>query len=206
MYQEARPRLNTRSTTPGLNLEKELSSDDNNDPNADFWNSGTACDGCLSAGGHGNGGYFYIDWNGAVSPCVFLPYSPVNISNVYARGGTLNDVWADSFFYGLRQWQLDYKDKNGNGLAPCPNRDHYSDLWRLLMEHEPDPVDANAAAAMLDPGYARGLAQYDAEYASLTDPIWESHYLRQAVPAMAGSIAPLPDLPDCSATATRAAD
>ena len=24
---------------------------------ADFWNHGTACDGCLSAGGHGNGGY-----------------------------------------------------------------------------------------------------------------------------------------------------
>jgi MoaA/NifB/PqqE/SkfB family radical SAM enzyme len=59
---------------------------------ADFWNSGTACDGCLSAGGHDRGGYFYIDWNGAVSPCVFVPYSPVNIKDVYARGGTLNDV------------------------------------------------------------------------------------------------------------------
>jgi MoaA/NifB/PqqE/SkfB family radical SAM enzyme len=40
---------------------------------ADFWNQGTVCDGCLSAGGHGEGGYFYIDWNGAVSPCVFMP-------------------------------------------------------------------------------------------------------------------------------------
>ncbi len=28
---------------------------------------------------------FYIDWNGNVAPCVFMPYSPVNIKEVYAR-------------------------------------------------------------------------------------------------------------------------
>lgn len=171
---------------------------------ADFWNHGTACDGCLSAGGHGNGGYFYIDWNGAVSPCVFLPYSPVNIKDVYARGETLNDVWADPFFHDLRQWQLNYKNQNGNGLAPCPNRDHHADLQRLLMEHEPDPIDANAAAALLDPDYARGLAQYDADYEALTHDIWENHYVHRATPAKAGAIAPLPCLLDLQAAATHA--
>lgn len=146
---------------------------------ADFWNHGTTCDGCLSAGGHGAGGYFYIDWNGAVSPCVFLPYSPLNIKEVYARGGTLNAVWADPFFRSLRDWQLKYKQENGNGLAPCPNRDHHSDLQRMLREHEPDPIDANAAAALLDPDYVQGLAQYDATYQSLTGDLWENHYLRR---------------------------
>lgn len=161
---------------------------------ADFWNSGTACDGCLSAGGHGKGGYFYIDWNGAVSPCVFVPYSPLNIKDVYQRGGTLNTVWTAPFFQSLRQWQLNYKNKNGNGLAPCPNRDHHSDMCRLLMEHEPDPIDASAAAAMLDPDYAQGLAQYGTDYESLTGLIWKNHYLCRAAPAKAGSFAPLPDL------------
>lgn len=171
----------------------------------DFWNSGTACDGCLSAGGHGKGGYFYIDWNGAVSPCVFLPYSPVNVKDVYQRGGTLNDVWADPFFQSLRQWQLDYKHKNGNGLAPCPNRDHHSDLLRIIMEHEPDPIDANAAAALLDPEYSRGLAQYDATYDSLSHGIWENYYLHRTIAPETGSLAPLPDLTEIQLDATSTA-
>ncbi len=160
---------------------------------ADFWNSGTVCDGCLSAGGHGAGGYFYVDWNGAVSPCVFLPYSPVNIKDVYARGGTLNDMWSDPFFESVRQWQIEYRKKNGNGLAPCPNRDHHSDLEKLIMQHEPSPIDENAAAALLDPGYSQGLAVYDEKYEAITRDIWENHYLHRA-PAMNGAPEPLPDV------------
>jgi len=45
---------------------------------ADFWNLGPCSNGCISAGR--GGGYLYIDWNGKVMPCVFVPYSPVNIS------------------------------------------------------------------------------------------------------------------------------
>lgn len=146
---------------------------------ADFWNSGTACDGCLSAGGHGRGGYFYIDWNGAVSPCVFMPYSPVNVTEVYARGGTLNDVWDDPFFHAVRKWQVDYQEKLGNGLMPCPIRDHHSELRRILIEHEPEPIDEYAAAALLDPDYAQGLAEYDKTLHDLTQDIWENHYLRR---------------------------
>lgn len=171
---------------------------------ADFWNSGTACDGCLSAGGHGSGGYFYVDWNGAVSPCVFLPYSPVNIKDVYARGGTLNDVWADPFFHSLRQWQLNYKNKNENGLAPCPNRDHHAELEQIIMEYEPDPIDGNAAAALLDPEYSQGLAQYGATYEALTQGIWENHYVHRAS-GKNGSIEPLPEIDRMQISVQRAA-
>jgi len=160
---------------------------------ADFWNHGTACDGCLSAGGHGNGGYFYIDWNGAISPCVFLPYSPLNIKDVYARGDTLNDVWQDPFFHSLRDWQIAYKKSNTNGLAPCPNRDHHADLQQLLIEYEPDPIDTNAAAALFDLGYSHGLAEYEASFESLTYDIWENHYVYRD-PGKNGSIEPLPEL------------
>ena len=53
---------------------------------ADFWNHGTLSQGCISAGRDNGGGYLYVDWNGAVSPCVFMPYSPVNINDVLRRG------------------------------------------------------------------------------------------------------------------------
>lgn len=144
---------------------------------ADFWNHGTTCDGCLSAGGHGAGGYFHIDWNGAVSPCVFLPYSPVNVKEAYARGETLNDMWANPFFQSLRAWQLEYKRANRNGLAPCPNRDHHAELQRMLMKHEPEPADVNAAAALIDADYAHGMMQYNQAYEVLTQEIWQKQYL-----------------------------
>ncbi|TLN00101.1 radical SAM protein, partial [bacterium] len=161
---------------------------------ADFWNHGTTCDGCLSAGGHGAGGYFYIDWNGAVSPCVFMPYSPVNIHDVYARGGTLDDVWKQPFFASLRKWQLDYKTANRNGLAPCPNRDHHDELEQLLREHEPEPTDANAAETLTDPAYTRGLVAYNHEFEAITGGIWQNHYVQRASPPD-GTIADLPDVP-----------
>lgn len=169
---------------------------------ADFWNSGTACDGCLSAGGHGAGGYFYVDWNGAVSPCVFMPYSPVNIKDVYARGGNLNDVWNEPFFHALRGWQLDYKKAQRNGLAPCPNRDHHDELEQLLRKYEPEPIDENAAETLTDPGYTSGLKAYNQEFESLTHEIWEKHYIEGA-DGRDDKIAPLPDLPNLEKIETK---
>jgi MoaA/NifB/PqqE/SkfB family radical SAM enzyme len=162
---------------------------------ADFWNHGTCVDGCLSAGGHGDGGYFYVDWNGAVTPCVFTPYSPVNIRDVYARGGTLNDVWQEPFFYSMRQWQVDFRKQNRNYLAPCPNRDHHDELDRLLREHEPEPTDSNATETLTDPGYTAGLVAYNREFEAITHDIWEKHYVHRPG-KLNGSIAPLPDLPE----------
>jgi len=146
---------------------------------ADFWNHATLSDGCIAAGRARGGGYLYIDWNGAVSPCVFVPYTPVNIKEVYAHGGDLNTVWENPFFSGIRDWQGDYWKNRGNWLAPCIIRDHHADLRRLMAEHEPDPADDSALAAMLDPDYARGLAEYDEAYMKATSPIWEERYLKE---------------------------
>lgn len=146
---------------------------------ADFWNHATLSDGCIAGGRARGGGYFYIDWNGTVAPCVFVPYSPVNVKDVYANGGDLNTVWEEPFFSGIRDWQQGYWDERENWLAPCLIRDHHSELRRLIAEHEPDPSDDSALAALLDPEYARGLAEYDAEYMKATKPIWEEYYLKE---------------------------
>ncbi|MBG0771441.1 MAG: radical SAM protein [Anaerolineaceae bacterium] len=161
---------------------------------ADFWNHGTTCDGCLSAGGHGSGGFFYIDWNGAVSPCVFTPYSPVNIRDAYAQGQNLNDIWADPFFTSLRGWQLEYKKQNRNGLAPCPNRDHHDELEVLLRKYEPEPTDANAFETLIDPEYTKGLVAYNREFEAITNDIWENHYVNRKA-TKDDLLPPLPDPP-----------
>ena len=160
----------------------------------DFWNHGTCVDGCIAAGGHGQGGYFYIDWNGAVTPCVFMPYSPVNIRDVYARGKTLNDVWQEPFFQAVRQWQYDYINDGRSMLAPCPNRDHHDELERLLIECEPEPTDTNAAETLIDPEYTRGLVAYSRRLEAITGSIWEKHYLHRKA-AENELFAPLPDIP-----------
>jgi len=162
---------------------------------ADFWNHGTTVDGCLSAGGHGAGGYFYVDWNGAVSPCVFMPYSPVNIKDIYAKGGTITDVWKEPFFASLRQWQKDYQCQHRNGLTPCPNRDHHDELEVLLKKYEPEPTDTNAVETLIDPEYTRGLVAYNREFEAITGDIWENHYVHRKV-ALDGSIPDLPKVPN----------
>jgi MoaA/NifB/PqqE/SkfB family radical SAM enzyme len=156
---------------------------------ADFWNSGTASNGCLAGGRPG--GYFYVDWNGAVSPCVFMPYSPVNIKDVYARGGTLDDVWAEPFFAAIRCWQRGYGYREngegtaefGNWLRPCLIRDHYAELRPLLEEYRPAPADEDARAALADPEYARGLKAFGRELAALMDPVWDAEYLSAPSPS-----------------------
>ena len=161
---------------------------------ADFWNHGTCVDGCLAAGGHGQGGYFYIDWNGAMTPCVFMPYSPVNIRDAYAHGKTLNDVWQEPFFQAVRQWQYDYSTSCRSMIAPCPSRDHHDELERLLMEYEPEPTDTNAAEALIDAEYTRGLVAYNKRFEAITGSIWEEHYLRRKA-AKGELLAPLPEIP-----------
>jgi hypothetical protein len=146
---------------------------------ADFWNHGTAVDGCIAAGGFDGGGYLHINWNGSVTPCVFVPYSPVNIKEIYARGGTLTDAWADPFFAGIRDWQANYKNGNGqhgNWLAPCIIRDHHHDFRRLLIEHEPDPSDSSATEALLDSDYEKGMIDYGCAYQELSGEVWERCY------------------------------
>ena len=159
----------------------------------DFWNHGTLCEGCLSAGGSDAGGYFYVDWNGAMSPCVFVPYSPVNLKDVYASGGTLQDAWANPFFSDLRNWQRTYK--HGNMLSPCPNRDHHNVLEHLIAKYEPEPTDENARAALMDPDYGKGLMEYSKAYRAMADVVWEKHYVHPTSKPN-NHVADLPNLED----------
>jgi MoaA/NifB/PqqE/SkfB family radical SAM enzyme len=153
---------------------------------ADFWNSGTAANGCVSAGHPG--GYITVDWNGAISPCVFVPYSPMNIHDVYAQGKTLTDVWQHPFLARMRDWQENYGNehgytrgsRHGNWLMPCPIRDHYEEFHKWLEEFKPEPVDENAKAAMEDPEYRQGMIEYDRAVAELLEPIWKSEYMKES--------------------------
>jgi MoaA/NifB/PqqE/SkfB family radical SAM enzyme len=150
---------------------------------ADFWNSGTATNGCVAGGRPG--GYLHIDWNGHVSPCVFVPYSPVNLRDAYAQGKTLDDIWAEPFFAGIRDWQRDYGYREngeqtgdfGNWLTPCLIRDHHGDFQRLMRCHAPQAVNEDAAAAQADAAYHKGLEIFDCQLAELADPVWTERYL-----------------------------
>ena len=159
----------------------------------DFWNSGAASHGCLA--GARAGGYLYIDWNGAVCPCVFVPYSPVNIHDVFSRGGSLDDVWDEPFFAGIRTWQRDYGyrewgeryDGQGNWLMPCIFRDHHAVFQGLVERHRPEPADESARTAHADPDYHEGLVAFGRELARLTDPIWRTRYAAKE-PASPGGV------------------
>ncbi len=147
---------------------------------ADFWAFGHLSDGCISSGREN--GYLYIDWNGNVMPCVFFPYSPINILDVYKSGGTLNDVLEAPLFKHIREWQWKYEygrdkpEEHGNVLMPCPIRDHHALARHLIDIDKPKPEDENAAAALKDPEYYRKMVEYDERLAELTDPIWVKEY------------------------------
>jgi MoaA/NifB/PqqE/SkfB family radical SAM enzyme len=152
---------------------------------ADFWNFGTVSGGCISAGKAG--GYMYIDWNGKVMPCVFFPYSPVNVNDAFKQGKTLNDIWAEPFFAAIREWQQEYAQvgkphKAGNWVKPCPLRDHHARARQIINMYEPEPEDEAAAEALADPAYYEGMVEYDRKVGELLDPLWEQRYLaREAV-------------------------
>ncbi|MBC7220948.1 radical SAM protein [Candidatus Bipolaricaulota bacterium] len=145
----------------------------------DFWNSGTACHGCVAAGRAG--GYFYINWNGDVTPCVFIPYAGANIHEIYAAGGTINDLMRVPFFADIRQWQLSYgyrtkPQATQNLIRPCPHRDHFDFLLPLLDRHRPKPINQEAQDALKNPTYVWGLLAYGAACAEVLDPIWLREY------------------------------
>jgi MoaA/NifB/PqqE/SkfB family radical SAM enzyme len=146
----------------------------------DFWNYGTMVHGCVAAGRER--GYMHIDWNGKVMPCVFAPYSAGNIQEVYAKGGTLNDIWKTPFFKAIRGWQNDYGYGNGgprsegNWMTPCPIRDHYPTFRQWLVKYQPDPMDEPASLALTDASFYDSLHSYGDELRELSQPIWRDNY------------------------------
>ena len=146
----------------------------------DFWNTGELSSGCISAGRPN--GYAYIDWSGNVLPCVFLPYYSDNINDIFARGGSINDIVRSDFFASVRKWQDEYgfrsKGMNRNNwIAPCPYRDHHEVLRKAVEKYGAKPADENAAEALRDPDYYDGMVAYGAKFRKLTDEIWVKEYL-----------------------------
>ena len=147
---------------------------------ADFWNSGAVSNGCISAGRPG--GYFYIDWNGTATPCVFFPYSVHNIKEVYENGDNLNTILFSPFFRAIRQWQNDYSYMKpaaevGNQIVPCAIRDHHEVARGVIEKYKAKPEDKQAEAALKDKGYYKGLLEYGKKVKEITDPIWEAQYV-----------------------------
>jgi MoaA/NifB/PqqE/SkfB family radical SAM enzyme len=150
---------------------------------ADFWNSGPVSRGCISAGR--SYGYFYIDWNGDISPCSFVPYAAGNIHDIYASGGDLNTVLNLPFFKRIREWQNEYgyekpNQEIGNWLCPCIMRDHFSRLKDIALETKAEPINKEAAEALHDMEYFKRMIEYDEEIDRLTQPIWTEEYLNRS--------------------------
>jgi len=152
----------------------------------DFWNCATVSQGCIAAGQ--DRGYLYVDWDGKVMPCVFVPYAAANIHSIYARGGSLDDVYDLPYFRAIRQWQLDYglgKERpaeHGNWLLPCSLRDHYAMGRGLIEKYHPEPEDKAAAEALEDRHLYEGMVRYDEELHRLFEPVWEKEYLKNREP------------------------
>jgi hypothetical protein len=106
----------------------------------------------------------------------------VNVTELYRQGKTLNDALQHPFLRAIRAWQKDYAldrrpDEKGNYLTPCPIRDHYADMLKLLKEHTPRPIDVSSDEALRDESYQCGMMEYDTELSRLLDPIWEKETL-----------------------------
>lgn len=150
----------------------------------DFWNSGTASDGCMAAGR--GGGYFYIMWDGTITPCVFIPFSDnaySNIYDVYDRGETLTNVIKSPFFSAIRKWHSSYwldqpKEKCGNLLAPCIIRDNSHTFHKIVKTTGAQSLDEGAKTylSFIEQGH---MPQYNSKYRKLADPIWEIEYLNK---------------------------
>jgi len=148
---------------------------------ADFWNSGIVSDGCIAYGRPG--GYIYIDWNGNIMPCVFVPYYVDNIFEIYKRGGTISDALFSEFFKRGREWQFEYGYEFGktpkNWLMPCSIRDHYKNFKYNIAKEEVKPEDENAKVAIKDIAYEKKMIEYDERLRKLTEKIWKEEFLKE---------------------------
>ncbi|MEM4336897.1 MAG: radical SAM/SPASM domain-containing protein [Candidatus Woesearchaeota archaeon] len=146
---------------------------------ADFWNSGVLSDGCIAYGREA--GYLYINWDGNIMPCVFVPYYVDNIIDLYKKGKTLHDALNSEFFRRGREWQKEYGLKNikkpKNWLMPCSIRDHYRNWKDNIATRDIKPENKDAEEALKSEEYRKKLEEFDNELTRLTEKIWKKEYL-----------------------------
>ncbi|MCS7134547.1 MAG: radical SAM protein [Candidatus Pacearchaeota archaeon] len=150
---------------------------------ADFWNSGVLSDGCIAYGR--TGGYFYIDWNGNIMPCVFIPYYEDNVFQLYKEGKTIADALFSEFFKRGRKWQDEYgfahQSNPNNWLMPCSIRDHYVNFKKNILTKKAKPEDRDASIAIKSKNFEKFLDAFDKKLAELTDSIWKREYLAKGL-------------------------
>ena len=148
---------------------------------ADFWNSGVLVNGCIAYGRRG--GYFYIDWNGNIMPCVFVPYFVDNIYDLYNKEKSLVDALFSGFMKKGREWIRRYGQaypKNPNNwLMPCSIRDHYENFRTNILPTHAEGENKEASLSLRDDEYYRRLIQYDKKLEDLTEDIWSEEYLEK---------------------------
>ncbi|MBP8959434.1 MAG: radical SAM protein [Bacteroidales bacterium] len=133
----------------------------------DFWNDGPFVGGCIS--GARPGGYFHINCNGDVEPCVFLQFSTDNI-----KDKKLIDVIQSPFFKALQEAQPYCKNKNL--LAPCALIDHPEVLRDIVKKYNAKPSYNGSDDVINNPEICEFLNKYSKAFINLTDPVWEKEY------------------------------
>ncbi len=148
---------------------------------ADFWNSGMLTDGCIAYGRRR--GYLYIDWNGNVMPCVFVPYIADNIIKAQQEGRNLASILKAPLFERGKQWQnknyFNRLNDPENMLMPCSIRDHYANFRENILGKENRGEDEIADAILNDKSYFERMTNYDKELHKLMDPIWDKEYRKK---------------------------
>jgi len=144
----------------------------------DFWNGGIYASGCIA--GARSGGYFYVEWNGNITPCVFIPYAIGNINEIYRRGGSVNEVLNHPLFKKIREFQFNYgyqqRGKVENWFAPCFIRDHYDLAGQTFRGCKVMPIDETAEQALNDPSYEATMIEYGRKFRTLSDEIWQKRF------------------------------
>jgi MoaA/NifB/PqqE/SkfB family radical SAM enzyme len=152
-------------------------------PVADFWNSGSLSGGCLAYGRWT--GYFYIDWNGNIMPCVFVPYYVDNIEDLYRNGKTLPDALHSRLFKNGRKWQKEYGftnlERRENILMPCSFRDHYVNFKKNILTPDVKAENKEAEELLKDPEFESVMNNFDHQLKNLTEPVFQEKYLKKTV-------------------------
>ncbi len=147
----------------------------------DFWNSAVLSDGCIASR---KKGYLYVEWNGKVTPCVFIPYSIDNIIDIYNSGGDFDRILTSEFFQKIRSWQNNYgyeqpAEKTGNWFTPCPMRHHYGTLYDIIMNTPGiTPINKDAERALKDEEFRKGFIEYGEKIAKATCQMWQEEYIK----------------------------
>lgn len=122
---------------------------------ADFWNDGPYVHGCLAAG-RTTSGYFHINGNGDIEPCVFVHFAADNIHRIYEREGHLWDALDSEFFRNIRAGQ----PWNSNHHMPCMVIDNPHCLRKVVEATHPYPTHEGAETLISDPALENHLDRY----------------------------------------------